>query len=199
MWPVQIRGQKFGKCRGLVDLAIDSGPEMTIWAFGREGVAQTWQIDDGSLNGTVRKRFVIHDGTVREGDVEGNIEMRDTPSPQIDNSPPPSLLELETLGEETFDGAESTQTFRTAQVPDYPFSVDADGDVLMAGVPEASRHVSGRLTDNYFRIITLPQGRDVQFPNPRFSSRSFIEQASFDGLDLVDELTSISRIEIEIR
>ncbi len=30
LWPVKIQGQMIGTCKGLVDLVIDSGPDMTI-------------------------------------------------------------------------------------------------------------------------------------------------------------------------
>lgn len=30
VWPVKIRGQMIGTCKGLVDLAVDSGPDMAI-------------------------------------------------------------------------------------------------------------------------------------------------------------------------
>lgn len=133
VWPVQIRGQEIGKSRGLVDLAIDSGPEMTIWAFSREGVAQTWQIDDGSLDGTVRKRFVIRDGTIREGDADGNIEMRDRPYFPVEEPSPFSPPEPQTLNERAFDGAALVP--RNGRVPGYSFMVDADGDVIMSDVP----------------------------------------------------------------
>jgi hypothetical protein len=66
IWPVKIRGQMIGTCNSLVDLAIDSGSHMTIWAFSNCGVAKVWNIDDGS-NG-IERRWVLRDGTVREGD-----------------------------------------------------------------------------------------------------------------------------------
>jgi hypothetical protein len=67
IWPVKIRGQMIGTCNNLVDLAIDSDTHMTIWAFTNCGVATVWKIDDGSSNG-IEKRWVVRDGSVREGD-----------------------------------------------------------------------------------------------------------------------------------
>ncbi|KAG0651194.1 Calcium permeable stress-gated cation channel 1 [Hyphodiscus hymeniophilus] len=88
VWPVKIKGQKIGKLRNLVDLAIDSGPSMNIWAFSNEGVAKVWQIDDGRLDGFVTERRVSRDGTIRMVDRDGDIEMSDAPrlsstSPEI--------------------------------------------------------------------------------------------------------------------
>lgn len=77
IWPVQVRGQEIGKCRGLTALAIHTGPEMTIWAFSKDGLAQTWQIDDGNLDGDVKKRIVAQDGTVQEFDRSGDTDMND--------------------------------------------------------------------------------------------------------------------------
>ena len=40
IWPMQVRGREVGACHVLVDLAIDAGPEMTIWTFGRDCTAK---------------------------------------------------------------------------------------------------------------------------------------------------------------
>ena len=78
IWPVKTKGQMIGTCNSLVDLAIDSGSHMTIWAFSNSGVAKVWKIDDGSDN-IVERRWVVRDGTVRESGVDGDIEMSEAP------------------------------------------------------------------------------------------------------------------------
>lgn len=76
-WPLKIRGQEIGRCSGLVDIAIDSGPNMTIWAFSKEGFAKVWKIDDGK-GVSMQDLLVVKDGTIRERDVDGDVMMEDT-------------------------------------------------------------------------------------------------------------------------
>ena len=77
VWPVKIKGQEIGTLSGLVDLAIDSSPVMTIWAFSNEGMAKAWQLDNGKFDGSVAERLVARDGTIRDLDGEGDIDMTD--------------------------------------------------------------------------------------------------------------------------
>jgi hypothetical protein len=46
VWPVRIQGQEIAVCDAIIDLAIDSSPAMTIWAFCRDGIAKVWKLDD---------------------------------------------------------------------------------------------------------------------------------------------------------
>lgn len=130
LWPIQVRGQKIGKCHGVVDLAIDAGPEMTIWAFTKEGLAKTWQIDHASLEAADdRRTLVMCDGTIRRIDAGGDIEMVDTPLPD----------------QETLDGSASMagsgilvgQKIWNCQGSGCQniVGLDADGDILMADLP----------------------------------------------------------------
>ena len=74
VWPVKIRGQEVGRCSGVVDLAIDSGPNMTIWAFGKDGISTVWRIKDGRVE-IMKERLVIRDGTLRQECNEGEFDM----------------------------------------------------------------------------------------------------------------------------
>jgi hypothetical protein len=63
-WPVKIKGQCIGTCNDIADLTINSGPHMTIWAFGNDGVASSWQVD--SRDGEPQRKYIVsRDGTVR--------------------------------------------------------------------------------------------------------------------------------------
>jgi hypothetical protein len=79
VWPAKVRGQEIGKISSLTDLAIDSGPSMTIWAFSAEGIAKTWQVNDGTFDGEVQERCIARDGSIREIDSNGDVEMTDVP------------------------------------------------------------------------------------------------------------------------
>ena len=64
-WPLKIRGKEIGSCTGLVDITIDSGPAMSVWAFEKGGFAKTWKIDDQA---PPFWQSVTRDGMVREFD-----------------------------------------------------------------------------------------------------------------------------------
>lgn len=206
LWPVQVRGQEIGKCHGVVDLAIDAGPEMTIWAFGKEGLAKTWQIDDASLGVTADRRiFVMHDGTIKESDAGGDMEMVDTPLPLAETQPA-----LGTQDHETLDGSTSMASSGVllgqkvwncqGSGSQNIVSLDADGDVLMADLPSPESPVYENWSAELFESVALAQnGREVLFHPDRFSGPAYVERTEVNGQDLVDVLTGIARIDIEIR
>ena len=197
VWPVKIKGQEIGALQGLVDLAIDSGPSMTIWAFSKEGMAKVWQIDDGKLDVSVTERLVARDGTIRELDGEGDVEMSDAPSSSPDILVPPLPLHPE-----SFDGTASFQVstvFTTRaerrhsrQCGEPSFDYDADGDVLMDDLPgsEDQGEPQGSLDE-----VTLAQAGLLVYETFQRSECIFLGR----GPDFVEELTGISRLDIEIR
>jgi hypothetical protein len=134
IWPVKIRGQMIGTCNSLVDLAIDSDSHMTIWAFSKGGIAIVWKIYDGS-NNVVEKRWVVRDGTVREGEGDGGIEMSEAP-PSL-----PDTLSPVSPQQETFDGTSSASSVSTVfstrserrhriEWSQYSPRYDAEGDLI---------------------------------------------------------------------
>jgi len=157
IWPVKIRGQMIGTCNSLVDLAIDSDSHMTIWAFSNGGVATVWTIDDGS-NNVVERRWVVRDGTVRESEGDGDIEMSEAPPSAPDTLPSPVSPQ-----QETFDGAASSASFvstvfstrseRRHRIDwsQHSLRCDAEGDVIMGDLraPQRSRE---ELVDGITRI-----------------------------------------------
>jgi hypothetical protein len=79
-WPIGIKGTVIGTLDGLVDLAVYVEPELTIWAFGADGRAVTWQVDNGRRPLFVKERNVGRDGLVAEQhdvDVDGDVIMPD--------------------------------------------------------------------------------------------------------------------------
>jgi hypothetical protein len=153
VWPVKIRGQQIGSCCGLVDLTIDSGPDMTIWAFNKHGVATVWKIDLGR-NEKVNRRCVMRDGTVRDIDGEGDVEMSDAPSPSPDILQPPMPLI-----QESFDGSAPFPPIMQANLVQY----NSEGDLLMDELPHSQRfhdnepepeEITPRTTKVYLRFGT---------------------------------------------
>lgn len=138
MWPAQVRGQEIGQCADVADVAIHTGPGIgeTIWAFGRRGVALTWTIDDGTPYPGVRQRFVVRDGTVREADADGDVEMCDVHN-AFPPGPEPGIPSPTQPQQEQFDGAAPALEPWQGQLPARrrrrrsSFERDADGDVVM--------------------------------------------------------------------
>jgi hypothetical protein len=203
---VQVRGQEIGKCHGVVDLAIDAGPDITIWAFGKGGLAKTWQIDNGNLDATTHKRvLVLRDGTIRDSDGSGDIQMLDSPLSVAETLP--------TLGrpdQETFDGSISIVSSGISLAQHVwnchgsgsrsAVNLDADGDVLMADLPSPESPVYENWSAELFESVSVAQdGQEVLFYDDRFSSPSFVGRTEVNGRDLVNLLTGIARIDIEIR
>lgn len=80
IWPVQVRGQEVGRCAGVMDLAIHTGPGIgvVIWAFSKSGIALAWALDDGKSDHEVKRRMVVADGSIRKVDGGGDVEMGGT-------------------------------------------------------------------------------------------------------------------------
>ncbi|KAK1987321.1 F-box domain-containing protein [Colletotrichum cereale] len=75
-YPIDVHGQPIAVCSGLVDLALDPGPDMLVWAFGGDGSARAWALNTGDTKG-VRRSTVLRDGSMREVDGDGDVFMDD--------------------------------------------------------------------------------------------------------------------------
>jgi hypothetical protein len=75
-YPPEICGQVVGFGSNLVELALDSSPEMVIWAFSAEGWAKTFALDTGGSQPSVTTA-VQQDGSLRNIDFEGDVGMAD--------------------------------------------------------------------------------------------------------------------------
>ncbi|KAF5000601.1 hypothetical protein FGRMN_1633 [Fusarium graminum] len=72
--PIEIRGQAVAICRNLVELALNSEPDMLLWAFGAQGQTRAWALRaecEDELHHTV----VQADGTLRHVDSKGDYIM----------------------------------------------------------------------------------------------------------------------------
>jgi len=181
VWPVKIRGQQIGTCRGLVDLTIDSGPGMTVWAFNKNGIATVWKIDNGK-NESIQRRWVMRDGTIREGDGEGDIEMVDAPSlsPDILRSPMP-------LTQESFDGSAPF----CPRVQSNAVQYDSEGEFLMDELHYSKESYNSEAGDHVLDQQVVPRVWNNTDGSTRRFKRKFV--------DLVEQVTGVARIDIEIR
>jgi hypothetical protein len=200
VWPVRVRGQKIGTCRGLTDLAIDSGPNMTIWALSKRGVATVWKLDDGRYQG-VKRRWILRDGTIREShsdsEGEGNIEMHDTVSRANAIPDPPIPLQQP----DSFDGATSfisstahtSRTNKCCRIQWSPHNVhyNSEEDACINDIPKARTVQHGELIEEL-----IPA-------RPRFDSRQSREGSlrrsySSATIEFDSQLIGIARFDVEI-
>ncbi|KAK7403160.1 hypothetical protein QQX98_011064 [Neonectria punicea] len=152
VYPLEIQGQPVAICSNLVELALDSGPDMVIWAFSAEGWARTWSMHVGREEAFIRAA-VQHDGSVRHVDPEGNTEM----------------AEVETLSTSDISG--------TA----FPFPL-LDGAECTGG-PRWTRWTNPSV-ERYRRLMAGWEG-------DRMSGTV--------SVDLVEEVSGITRMDVELR
>ncbi|CAG8980297.1 hypothetical protein HYALB_00008918 [Hymenoscyphus albidus] len=199
-WPVKIRGQQIGTCKGVIDLAIDSGPDMVIWALSKTGIAKVWKLNVGR-NEEPQMSLVVRDGTIRDMDGMGDIKMSGLliPSPAISAEPESALQQ------ESFDGAFSPPApdfsqsrMDRGELDDDCVRYDFEGDVLMDDLC----------------LLDPADIQELEDPQVSFEGMrgqvwygSFWEATSgwrgkphsLGHADLVEELTGIARIDFEIR
>ncbi|TVY75732.1 hypothetical protein LSUE1_G005212 [Lachnellula suecica] len=190
VWPVKIQGQEIGRCQGVVDLAIDSGVHMIVWAFSKAGIAKVWKINVGDSD-NVKRLSVVRDGTIREHDQNGDIEMPDAPSTSSGEDQPSHQLQ------ETFDGSSSftsaaytARTTRQQRVERMHPSVryDSKGDIVMHDVSHSDEDWQGS-----FECVAMAGFRgEVNFASQTWSRREVY------GVDFMQEVTGITRINVEI-
>ncbi|KAI9903753.1 hypothetical protein N3K66_000282 [Trichothecium roseum] len=76
-YPLRISGQVVATCTNLVEVALDSSPEMVIWAFSTDGWARSWAIKASTGEGNITRSVVQRDGSLRHVDDEGDVVMVD--------------------------------------------------------------------------------------------------------------------------
>jgi len=81
IWPLGVRGTVISTVNGLVELAIYTNPELTIWALALDGQAVAWQVDSGQRPLVAAERNIRRDGRVNdqyEVGADGDVVMMDT-------------------------------------------------------------------------------------------------------------------------
>ncbi|CAD6441479.1 b7a490ab-2979-4a99-a354-5d14c3ed9e85 [Sclerotinia trifoliorum] len=214
MWPVRIKGQRIGTCSNIVDLAIDSSNSITIWAFSTDGIAKIWHVDDGKHRDLARLS-VLRDGTIRENDYEGDIELNGTfLTSEI-------LQHRSTIEQQSFDGTMSPDLDGTIS-PDISTIItarrgsgwsyqsvnyDSDGDVVMEDVygPGVDMPATWSRRERVYEEGQPVQDQQYQYlmsrwPRSAVGYRRWWERAAVSGdMATVVEARGVTRIEIEIR
>ncbi|KAF9773185.1 hypothetical protein IL306_009091 [Fusarium sp. DS 682] len=73
-YPLEIRGLPVAICCNLVELALNSGPDMILWAFSVQGWARAWALSVGHQD-TPHRTVVEADGSFRQVDSKGDYIM----------------------------------------------------------------------------------------------------------------------------
>ncbi|CAM1511772.1 Fc.00g092850.m01.CDS01 [Cosmosporella sp. VM-42] len=101
VYPLEIQGQSVAICCNLVELALDSGPDMILWALSAEGWARTWALHTG--RGEVFSHTSVQrDGSLRHVDPDGNFVMA-----EVEN---PDTSDINVISLAPFDGTTSIST-----------------------------------------------------------------------------------------
>ena len=200
MWPLQVRGQQVGQCSGLVDLAIYTGPGVgvTIWAITRQGIVLTWKFDDGALHQDHTERLVVQDGTIRERDGNGDTEMCDRP-----DSPPGSHFDAKSSQQAQFDGTASSQfpemsSDSRRRRNSSSLEQDAKGDVLMDSLRNPESYVTPDECQRYYSKRGTKHESDHSFEAIAMAHDGDGRHYGYNR-DLIEQLTGVARIDIEIR
>ncbi|UKZ66318.1 uncharacterized protein TrAtP1_007493 [Trichoderma atroviride] len=103
VYPLEIAGHVMATCGNLTEIALNSCPNLIIWAFAAEGWAKTWVLDTGRRE-TIVRSAAQRDGSIRQVDADGDVIM-------VDSMPSTgSSSEMSSLDFNLFDGAPISDT-----------------------------------------------------------------------------------------
>ncbi|KAM0247934.1 hypothetical protein ACHAP5_003718 [Fusarium lateritium] len=148
-YPLQIRGQPVAICRNLVELAINSGPDMVLWAFSAQGWARAWALRAGCKD-AAHRTVVQADGSSREVDSKGDHIMTG-----VDQTVSELEVTLEPLT--SLEMALERNMCSTAQIPP---TVEYHGFSTRTPDEDSRRMVSLELTDGLNGITRVSVGLD---------------------------------------
>ncbi|PTB66821.1 hypothetical protein BBK36DRAFT_1117355 [Trichoderma citrinoviride] len=100
-YPVEIHGQVVAVCGNLTEIALNSSPDLIIWAFAAEGWAKTWALNTGRCQSKLRYA-AQRDGSIRQVDADGDVLMAGRAQPWEQSSG------LSSLDFNLFDGAHTS-------------------------------------------------------------------------------------------
>ncbi|KAL6886294.1 hypothetical protein HDV57DRAFT_508502 [Trichoderma longibrachiatum] len=97
-YPVEIHGHVVAVCGNLTEIALNSSPDLVIWAFAAEGWAKAWALNTGRY-GRPFRTSAQRDGSIRQVDADGDVLMTERAHPGGQS------LGLTSLDFNLFDGA----------------------------------------------------------------------------------------------
>ncbi|KAF1845818.1 DUF221-domain-containing protein [Cucurbitaria berberidis CBS 394.84] len=82
IWPIAIRGTEIGQLSGVCELAVQTQPEILMWAFTHSSQCKTWRLHNHADPIVRSKRYICRSGLVHDSysiDDTGDVIMEDTP------------------------------------------------------------------------------------------------------------------------
>ena len=76
-WPVVVRGARLGRVADLVDLAVQSGPSLVVWALSSTGTATTWTLSGGAAGHAIHRVISSEGGLDTDREDDGDWIMQD--------------------------------------------------------------------------------------------------------------------------
>jgi hypothetical protein len=86
IWPLAIRGTEIDKLRGICELAVQTRPDITIWACTHSSHCKTWRLHNYVDPVVQTKQYICRDSLVHDSysvDEDGDVVMSETPSSTI--------------------------------------------------------------------------------------------------------------------
>jgi hypothetical protein len=85
IWPLAIRGTQIGTLKGICELAVQTQPDITIWACTHASHCKTWRLNTYADPVLREKQHICRDGLVHDSycvDDAGDVIMQDAPAPE---------------------------------------------------------------------------------------------------------------------
>jgi len=76
-WPIVVRGARLGRIAHLVDLAVQSGPSLVVWALSSIGTATTWTLSGGAAGHAIHRVISSEGGLDPDREDDGDWIMQD--------------------------------------------------------------------------------------------------------------------------
>lgn len=193
--PVRIHGQEIGRVAGIVDIAIDSGPIMTIWALSKNGRAHAWTMGDAS-DVPLRTTHIARDGSlkhVHQGCERDNRTGTSTPDTASCSSP----KIIRTIGAQCapggYDGSNHSLESMTTPARHFARRERESTGSRDVGLEGQDDHEVKEGDDGH-------QGQEpVSWARYGWSEASFRGQIATVSESIVEDDDGIARIELEIR
>jgi hypothetical protein len=137
-WPLAIRGAKIGTVPNVVDIAVQSAPDLIVWALTSTGAGHTWRVTDGTIRPPAHRVINSEGGVVPISNENGDWVMRDIGQEST------AIVDLDgDVYMELDDEAAYEIAYEHGRSADYtpmPFA-DRDGDVRMLDVVDAFQNL----------------------------------------------------------
>ncbi|KAJ4370493.1 hypothetical protein N0V83_005014 [Neocucurbitaria cava] len=127
VWPISIRGTYIGKLSGVCELAIQTTPDISIWAFSYAFQCKIWRLHNHADPIALSRRYICNSGLVHESfstDETSDVIMEDAPEP------PPIAATFDPVSQ--CSGAEISPAERSVIV-----GMDEDVSKVLRKVPRA--------------------------------------------------------------